>query len=74
VSALVAEIQSNSDPSHWRNVPGDLSVADDVSRGIPPQRLIGRWKQGPEFLRHPEEESPQNASTADLNEVEKQRR
>ena len=56
VSARVAEIQSNSDPSQWRHVPGELNVADDVSRGIPAQRLIGRWKQGPEFLRLPEEE------------------
>ena len=71
VSARVAEIQSNSDPSQWRHVPGELNVADDVSRGITAQRLIGRWKQGPEFLRLPEEEWP---TTADLNEVEKERR
>ena len=56
VSTLVAEIQGNSDPSQWRYVPGELNVADDVSHGIPAQRLIGRWKQGPEFLRLPEEE------------------
>ena len=74
MSARVAEIQSNSDPSQWRHVPGELNVADDVSRGIPAQRLIGRWKQGPEFLRLPEEEWPQESSTADLNEVEKERR
>ena len=74
MSARVAEIQSNSDPSQWRHVPGELNVADDVSRGIPAQRLIGRWKQGPEFLRLPEEEWPQENSTADLNEVEKERR
>ena len=73
VSARVAEIQSNSDPSQWRHVPGELNVADDVSRCIP-ARLIGRWKQGPEFLRLPEEEWPQENSTADLNEVEKERR
>lgn len=72
--ARVAEIQSNSDPSQWRHVPGELNVADDVSRGIPAQRLIGRWKQGPEFLRLPEEEWPKENSTADLNEVEKERR
>ena len=74
VSARVAEIQSNSDPSQWRHVPGELNVADDVSHGIPAQRLIGRWKQEPEFLRLSEEEWPQENSTADLNEVEKERR
>lgn len=55
VFARVAEIQSNSDRSQWRHVPGELNVADDVSRGITARRLIGRWKQGPEFLRLPEE-------------------
>ena len=50
VSARVTEIQSNSDPSQWRHVPGELNVADDVSRGILAERLIYRWKQGPEFL------------------------
>ena len=74
VSARVAEIQGNSDPSQWRHVPGELNVADDVSHGIPAQRPIGRWKQGPEFLQLPEEEWPQENSTADLNEVEKERR
>ena len=72
VSARVAEIQSNSDPSQWRHMPGELNVADDISRGIPAQQLTGRWKQGPEFLRLAEEEWPQEASTADPNEVEKE--
>ena len=45
VSARVAEVQSNSDPSQWRHVPGELNVNDDVSCGIPAQQLIGRWKQ-----------------------------
>ena len=49
-------------------------MADDVSRGIPAQRLNGRWKQGPEFLRLPEDEWPEENSTADLNEVEKEHR
>ena len=74
MSARVAEIQSNSDPSQWRHVPGELNVADDVSHGMPAQRLIGRWKQGPEYLRLLEEEWPQDNSIADLNEVEKEHR
>ena len=74
VSARVAEIQSNSDPSQWRHVPGELNVADDVSRGIPAERLTDRWKHGPEFLLLPEDEWPKAESTADQNEVEKERR
>lgn len=59
VSARVAEIQSNSEPAHWRHVPGELNVANDVSRGILAQRLTDRWKQGPEFLRLLENEWPE---------------
>ena len=40
---------------------------------MPAQRLIGRWKQGPEYLWLPEE-WPQDNSIADLNEVEKEHR
>ena len=34
VSSRVGEIQSNTDPSQWRHIPGEVNVADDVSRGI----------------------------------------
>ena len=74
VSARVAEIQRNSHPSQWRHVSGELNVDDDVSRGTPAKRLIGRWNRAPEFLRLPEEEWPQENSTADQNEVQKERR
>jgi hypothetical protein len=56
VPARVAEIQSKSKPDQWSHVPGELNVADDVSRKIPAQQLSGRWKYGPEFLKLPEEE------------------
>ena len=42
VFARVAEIQSNSDPSQGRHVPGEFNVADDVSRGILVERLNDR--------------------------------
>ena len=34
VSSRVGEIQSNTDPSQWRHTPGEVNVADDVSRRI----------------------------------------
>ena len=74
VSARVAEIQSNSDPSQWRHVPGEFNVADDVSRGIPVERLTDRWKHGPEFLGLPDDDWPNDKFTADQSEVEKERR
>ena len=72
VTARAAEIQDNSDPSKWRHMPGELNVADDVSRGIPARQLTDRWKHGPEFLRLPEEEWPQQDSTAASNKVQKE--
>ncbi|XP_028399264.1 uncharacterized protein LOC114522722 [Dendronephthya gigantea] len=66
VSARIAEIQSKSEPDQWRHVPGELNVADDVSRGIPALQLTGRWKYGPEFLKLPEEEWPSESSSATI--------
>ena len=74
VSSRVAEIQSNSNPSQWRHVPGELNVADDVSRGIPAKNLNGRWQHGPDFLRLHEEEWSQESSAADQSEIDRERR
>jgi hypothetical protein len=59
VSARVGEIQENTDPSQWKYIPGEMNVADDISRGIPVQDLTKRWQRGPEFLRQQEDEWPQ---------------
>ena len=68
VSARVGEIQNNSDPSQWKHIPGDENVADDVSRGLHVQQLTGRWMNGPEFLKLPEEQWP--VQTARLHREE----
>ena len=54
ISVRVGEIQTNTDPSQWKHIPGELNVADDVSRGIPVRSLAERWQHGPKFLRSPE--------------------
>ena len=59
VSTRVGEIQTNTDPSQWRHIPGEVNVADDVSRGIRVEELNGRWSNGPEFLQLPEDLWPQ---------------
>ena len=51
VSVRVGEIQTNTDPSQWKHIPGELNVADDVSRGIPVRSLAERWQHGQKFLR-----------------------
>jgi rhamnose utilization protein RhaD (predicted bifunctional aldolase and dehydrogenase) len=56
--------------------PGELSVADEVSRGIPAQELTGRWKDGPEFLKLAEEQWPKETwpTTDQTNEDQAERR
>ena len=72
VSVRVGEIQTNTDPAQWRHIPGDMNVADDVSRGIPVRSLTDRWQHGPKFLRLPKEEWPQDSSNVDEPEVAKE--
>jgi len=51
VSVRIGEIRRNTNPAQWKYVPGELNVADDVSRGIAAQSLVERWQHGPKFLR-----------------------
>ena len=39
-----------------QNVADLQKVADDASRGISPEQLVGRWKHGPSFLNLSEED------------------
>ena len=52
VSNRVAEIKDVSDPKSWKHVPGRLNAADDCSRGLSAQEIVGdsRWIHGPKFL------------------------
>ncbi|XP_014673726.1 PREDICTED: uncharacterized protein LOC106813985 [Priapulus caudatus] len=75
VSTRVGEIQSATDPSQWRHIPGEVNVADDLTRGLNADQLNGRWQYGPDFLRKPKAEWPKEAKTEEkLSEVEKERR
>ena len=49
-------------------------MADDVSRGIAIHELNERWQHGPEFLRLPREDWPQDVSEVDDKEVSKEAR
>ena len=40
VSVRVGEIQTSTDPSQWKHIPGELNVVDDVYRGIPVRSLV----------------------------------
>ena len=54
VSSRAGEIQSDSDPWEWRQIPGEENVADDISRRIHARDLNVRRTHGPEFLQKPE--------------------
>ena len=71
VSARVGEIQNNSDPSQWKHIPGEENVADDVSRGLHVRQLTGRWMNGPEFLKLPEEQWPVQTATLHQGDMER---
>ena len=70
VSSRVGEIQTTSDPKQWRHIPRESNVADDVSRGIAVEKLKERWQHGPEFLRLPKEDWPQDDSKSERDEKE----
>ncbi|XP_054758449.2 uncharacterized protein LOC129264572 [Lytechinus pictus] len=50
VANRVATIRDGSVPWQWRHVSSDLNPADDITRGLTPRELNGRWMTGPEFL------------------------
>ena len=50
VSRRVSEIQTNSNPTDWHHCPTAENVADDLTKGITPEQLEGRWFNGPTFF------------------------
>jgi hypothetical protein len=70
----VSEIQSNSNPADWYHCPTAENVADDLTKGITPKELNGRWFNGPSFLTLPEEQWPMEMGIPDAQEVNKERR
>ncbi|XP_041453667.1 uncharacterized protein LOC121406862 [Lytechinus variegatus] len=58
VANRIAAIREGSNPKQWRHVSSDLNPADDITRGLTPRELNGRWLTGPDFLYADEEEWP----------------
>ena len=56
----IGEIQKAGPSTEWWWIPGELNVADAVTRGVPPEDLDeeSSWQQGPKFLKEPMEEWP----------------
>ena len=60
-SVRIGEIQTETEPSEWRYVPGAQNVADEATRSELCDEVISeRWIHGPEFLYKPEEQWPKD--------------
>ena len=57
VSVRVALIQETIDPQEFSYIRSEHNPADALLKGIIPEQL-GKWSQGPQFLRKPHEEWP----------------
>ena len=75
VATRVGEIQSNTDPSKWRHISGEVNVEDVLSRGLKASELKGSWQHGPDFLHQSKNDWPEEVKVeTSLPDVEKERR
>ena len=58
MSSRVGDIQSATDPKQWNHIPSEDNVANDLSREIHVNELQGRWMNGTQVLRLPENQWP----------------
>ncbi|XP_064622555.1 uncharacterized protein LOC135484801 [Lineus longissimus] len=58
VGVRVAEIQSTCESNAWRYVPTSQNPADNLSRGLTPDEMNGRWMTGPVFLQNGKDSWP----------------
>ncbi|GFW90600.1 integrase catalytic domain-containing protein [Trichonephila clavipes] len=75
VENRVKEIRQLARGHLWKHVPGNLNIADLLSRGCSPQQmLISRWWEGPLWLRESPEYWPLGETPGDSEEVELERK
>ncbi|GFT43815.1 integrase catalytic domain-containing protein [Trichonephila clavipes] len=75
VENRVKEIRQLTRGHLWKHVPGNLNIADLLSRGCSPQQmLISRWWEGPLWLRESPEYWPLGETPGDSEEVELERK
>ncbi|XP_058497913.1 uncharacterized protein LOC131468070 [Solea solea] len=61
----VGEFQKAGPVTDWWWIPGEVNVADLITRGCSPERLDenSAWQKGPEFLSSPVEDWPMKSAT-----------
>lgn len=60
----IGEIQKSGPVNDWWWIPGDVNIADIITRGGTPENLGEEfeWQKGPQFLRLPVEEWPMKSA------------
>lgn len=60
----VGEIQKTGSLEDWWWIPGDVNIADIITRGATPEDLneVSEWQNGPWVLRQPIEEWPKKSA------------
>ncbi|KAI2666736.1 Pro-Pol polyprotein [Labeo rohita] len=60
----IGEIQKSGPVNDWWWIPGDVNIADIITRGGTPENLgeESEWQKGPQFLRLPVEEWPMKSA------------
>ncbi|GFY07577.1 DUF1758 domain-containing protein [Trichonephila clavipes] len=75
VENRVKEIRQLTRGHLWKHVPGNLNIADLLSRGCSPrQMLISSWWEGPLWLRESPKYWPHGKTPGDSEEVELERK
>ena len=70
VANRIGVIHDLSLPGQWRHVTSQNNAADDITRGMNAEELASkeRWWTGPEFLRRPEREWPEQWTLTDVSD------
>ncbi|GFY11232.1 uncharacterized protein TNCV_4472181 [Trichonephila clavipes] len=70
VANRVKEIRELTQFQSWRHVPSNMNIADLLSRGCTPQKMLdSKWWEGPRWLRNNREQWPANKINCEPKDV-----
>ena len=71
VANRISVIHDVSSPEQWRHVASQNNAADNITRGMSADELAykERWWTGPEFVRRPESEWPDQSKLNDVSDM-----